>query len=120
MKLTRCVQAWNSPAFNAALIDEIQALGTRHPQLQRLLQAGLVQTNAVADDPISVYLLSCQKQDHCIHARVGVFYAGIISGCSCADDPSPVDTITEHCELLVELDIATGDARISLCEREEQ
>ena len=115
LKLTQSVAAWNSPAFGATLVDEIQALGPRHPDLQHLLQTGLAQTSAVADDPISVFLLSSQEQDGRIQVRLGVFYAGIIAGCSCADDPSPVDSLTEHCELLLELDAATGDARVSLC-----
>ena len=116
MKLTQSVAAWNTPAFGATLVDEIQALGPRHPELQHLLQAGLAQTSAVTDDPISVYLLSIQEQDGRIQVRLGVFYAGIIAGCSCADDPSPVDSLTEHCELLLEMDAATGDARVSLCD----
>jgi len=115
MKLTQSVAAWNSLAFDETLIDEIQALGPRHPDLQHLLQAGLAQTSAVADDPISLYLLSSQEQDGRIHVRLGVFYAGIIAGCSCADDPSPVDSLTEHCELLLEMDATTGDAQMSLC-----
>lgn len=114
MKLTQSVTAWNSPTFNATLINEIQTLGPRHPGLQHLLQAALAQTSAVADDPISIYLLSSHEQDGRIHARLGVFYSGIVSGCSCADDPSPVDSITEHCELLLELNTATGDAQLTL------
>lgn len=114
MKLTRSAAAWKTPAFDATLVNEIQALGPGDPTLQHLLQAGLVQTNAVSGDPISVYLLSSHEQEGRIHARLGVFYSGIISGCSCADDPSPVDSITEHCALLLELDPVSGDARMTL------
>lgn len=116
MKLTQSVAAWNSPTFAATLIDEIQALGPGHPELQPLLQACLAQTSAVADEPLSVYLLSSDEQDGRIRARLGVFYAGIVAGCSCADDPSPVDSITEHCEWLLEMDAASGDAHLTRCD----
>ena len=114
--LARSAAAWNSPAFRPTLIEEVQALGPEHASLQPLLQAGLLQTSAVADDALGVHLLSSREQDGHVQVHLGVFYAGIIAGCSCADDPSPVDTITEHCELLLDIDLATGRARATLCD----
>jgi hypothetical protein len=72
----------------------------------------LAQTSAVADAPLSVHLLSQHEHDGRILVRLGVFYAGVIAGCSCADDPSPVDNLTEHCELEVAISLATGEARL--------
>jgi hypothetical protein len=114
LTLARSAAAWNSPAFGSILVDEIQALGPDHPKLQPLLQAGLLQTSAVAEVALAAHLLSSREQDGHIRVHLGVFYAGIIAGCSCADDPSPVDTITEHCELLLDIDLATGRARATL------
>lgn len=113
IKLTQSVAAWRSPSFAATLVKEIQALGPGHPELQPLLQACLAHTSAVADEPLGVYLLSSHEQDGRILARLGVFYAGIVAGCSCADDPSPVDSMTEHCEVLLEIDAATGDTHLA-------
>ncbi len=115
--LPRSVSAWNSPArsptFRATLIGEIESLGAEHPALQPLLQAGLTQTSAVATAPLAVQLLSRREQGGRILAHLGLFYAGIIAGCSCADDPSPTDSLTEHCEVLLELSLATGEARLT-------
>lgn len=116
LTLTRSAATWNRPMFRATLIDEIQTLGADHPALQPLLQEGLRQTSAVADDALAVHLLSSREQEGHILVQLGIFYAGIIAGCSCADDPSPVDTITEHCELLLDIDLATGQARAALCD----
>ncbi|MGB5736174.1 MAG: hypothetical protein WBM40_17190 [Thiohalocapsa sp.] len=116
LTLTRSAAAWNRPTFRSTLIDEMQTLGPDHPALHPLLQAGLRQTSAVADDALAVHLLSSREQEGRILVQLGIFYAGIIAGCSCADDPSPIDTITEHCELLLDIDLATGRARATLCD----
>lgn len=112
LTLPQSVSAWHSPRFRQTLIEEIQGLGPDHPALQPLLQNGLTQTSVVADSPFVVHLLSQREQDSRILAHLGLFYAGIIAGCSCADDPSPVDSLTEHCELLLDLSIATGEAHL--------
>jgi hypothetical protein len=120
LRLPRSVSAWNhsagSTTFRNALLDELEALGSNHPAIQPLLQASLTQTSAVSDSPLSFQLLSLREQKGQILAHLGVFYDGIIAGCSCADDPTPIDTITEHCELLLEIVITTAAARVSLWE----
>jgi hypothetical protein len=63
-----------------------------------------------------VQVLSTQEAAGRIQVHLGVLYAGIIAGCSCADDPSPLDTITEHCELVLDIDPGTGRARAALCD----
>ena len=40
--------------------------------------------------------------------------SGIIAGCSCADDPTPVDTTTEYCELQLEIDRESAETRVIL------
>lgn len=116
LTLTRSAAAWGSPAFRPTLVDEVRALGPGDAVLRPLLQAGLTQTSAVAEAPLGVQVLRSHEEAGRIQVHLGVFYAGVIAGCSCADDPSPVDTITEHCELLLEIDPATGRARATLCD----
>ncbi|MBK1731854.1 hypothetical protein [Thiococcus pfennigii] len=116
LALTRSASAWGSPSFRPTLIEEIQALGSHHPVLQPLLQAGLTQTSAVAEAPLGVHVLRSHEAAGLIRVHLGVFYAGIIAGCSCADDPSPMDTITEHCELVLDIDPGTGRAWVTPCD----
>jgi len=119
LTLKRSAAAWNSPSFRPTLVDEVQVLGPHHPALRPLLQAGLTQTSAVAEAPLGVQVLRSREAAGRIHMHLGVFYAGVIAGCSCADDPSPVDPITEHCELLLDIDVATGRAWVSLCREQD-
>jgi hypothetical protein len=46
--------------------------------------------------------------------KAGVFYTGIIAGCSCSDDPSPVDEQNEYCDLLFTIDKLTAETQITL------
>jgi len=55
-------------------------------------------------------VLSSAEAAGYIHANLGVFDAGVIAGCSRPDDPTAVDTTTEHCELLLDIDPATRQA----------
>jgi hypothetical protein len=116
LALTRSAAARNSPSFEATLAEEVQGLGPHHPALRPLLQAGLTQTSVVAEAPLGIQVLSSAQAAGRIRVHLGVFYSGVIAGCSCADDPTPVDTITEHCELLLEIDPATGQTWVTSCE----
>ena len=49
-----------------------------------------------------------------IRVTVGIFYTGIIAGCSCADDPTPVEENTEYCEVQLEIDKKTAETTIAL------
>jgi hypothetical protein len=49
-----------------------------------------------------------------IRVRVGVFFSGIVAGCSCADDPTPVEAQNEYCELLVDIDRRATAADIGI------
>ncbi|MEZ5541890.1 MAG: hypothetical protein R3F42_07590 [Pseudomonadota bacterium] len=53
-----------------------------------------------------------------IHARAGLFYTGIIAGCSCADDPTPVEEQAEYCVVDITIDRLTGAATIRLAAAE--
>ena len=77
------------------------------------LQQGLARSSAVADKPFSAIILACTHDTSVIQAKVGIFYTGIIAGCQCADDPSPMDEQTEYCELLFVIDKQTGNASVS-------
>jgi hypothetical protein len=116
LTLGRSAAAWNSPAFQTTLVEELRALGAHYPALCPPLQAGLTQTSALAEAPLGIQVLSSSTAAGRIRLRLGVFYAGVIAGCSCADHPTSVDTINEHCELLLDLDPATGQARVSRCD----
>jgi len=104
------VQAYGSPQFESMLKQELEKLTAE----QLPLQQGLTRSSHVAESPFTVMFLSAQDQSETIQARVGVFYAGVIAGCNCADDPTPIDEQNEYCEILVEIDKQSAATQFSL------
>ncbi len=106
IRLAESLNVWASPQFKAVLKREIEAL----PVDQLPLQQGLKVGSHVLDDKCSVLVLSVADAGELIRVRIGVLYNGIIAGCSCADDPTPVEPVNEYCELWLAFDKQTGVA----------
>jgi hypothetical protein len=104
VRLPKSLAAWGTPAFEDVLKQELEALDST----QLSLQQGLTTTSHATDQPIQVMVLGASEVDGRIRVRVGVFFSGIIAGCSCADDPTPVEAQQEYCELEVDIDQASG------------
>ena len=109
MRFAQSLQAWGSPQFEAVLKQEIARQAAELP-----LQEGLATGNYVADAPVSVIINSIVGGDDTIRVLAGIFYQGVIGGCSCADDPTPASEINEYCEVLLDIDTATATAAVSL------
>jgi hypothetical protein len=109
-KLPHSLAAWNTPSFGARFKHEVEQLdATRLP-----LQQGLSATSWVAEMPFTVMLLGATAVGDCLRVKAGVFYAGVLGGCSCADDPTPLDTEPEYCELWFEIDMHSGETHATL------
>ena len=110
IRLDKALQAWGTPSFPAVLKQELKDLDTALLPLQQ----GLSLSSHVADGKIDVMVISASVRDDAIHAKAGIFYAGIIAGCSCADDPTPVDEVSEYCEVALTIDRKTAQATVAL------
>lgn len=110
IRLDKALSAWGTPAFAEVLKQEIAQLGADHLPLQQGLSTG----NYVADKPITVAIHSAAELENVIRVRAGIFYNGIIGGCSCADDPTPASEINEYCEVQLDIDKATSNTAITL------
>lgn len=108
--LSKSLQAWQTPAFDTVLKDEIEHLDAD----QLPLQQGLTHSNTANADSLSVRVLSTTEQPDYLQIKAGLFYTGIIAGCSCSDDPTPVDEINEYCEVRFQIDKQTGEATVTL------
>ena len=108
--LPRSLEAWNTPGFQETLKDEIAHLD---PVLLPL-QEGLSQASYTSGNNISVLILNVSETAESIHVKTGIFYTGIIAGCSCADDPTPVSEITEYCEVQFDIDKQAGETKVTL------
>lgn len=108
--LPNALRAWPGPDFKAVLKAELE-----HLEAGALpLQEGLSRSSHANPDSLEVVILGITEAADHVSVRAGLFYTGIIAGCSCADDPTPVDEINEHCVVLLEMDKHTGRASVTL------
>jgi hypothetical protein len=110
IRLTNAITAWGSPGFEEILKREIEQLSLA----QLPLQQGLSGSSHALDKDISVLILHTAADDTHIRVKAGIFYKGIIAGCSCADDPTPVNENTEYCEVQFAIDKTSGNTRVTL------
>jgi hypothetical protein len=106
-RLPRSLAAYGSPAFEETLKQELARLPAEALPLQQGLRHGSVALN----EGIGFMLLDTQQDSQGVMIRLGVFYHSIIAGCSCSDDPTPIERNAEYCE--IQLRIAQQDARAS-------
>ncbi|SEH06735.1 hypothetical protein [Candidatus Venteria ishoeyi] len=106
--LKEAAMAWGTAGFAAVLKQEIEQLGIA----QLPLQQGLAHSSYVTDTPVQAMILKVSEAEGIILAQVGIFYSGVIAGCNCADDPSPVEENQEYCECLFEIQEKTGETSV--------
>lgn len=115
LKLTDSLEAWGTAGFETTLKHEVKNLD--HDLLP--LQEGLSQSSHVSDAKISIVILKASEVRDSICVKAGVFYAGIIAGSCCADDPTPISENTEYCEVLFEINKTTAETVITLHPEEQ-
>lgn len=99
LHLPDSLAAWGTPAFAAVLKRELAAQATALP-----LQQAAAFTSVVLDAPPEIMFIGAAAADGRLEVRIGVFFAGIVAGCSCADDPTPVEPQHEYGEFLLGID----------------
>ena len=109
-KLEKSLSAWGTPDFKDVLKQEVARLGAN----QLPLQLGLATGNYVSDAPITVAIHSVAEMEKVIRVKAGIFYQGIIGGCSCTDDPTPASDINEYCEVLLDIDKVSANTAVTL------
>jgi len=110
MRLDKTLIAWGKPDFAATLKQEIEQLGVDQLPLQQGLSVGSYALAA----PITATILSVTELEHVIRVKAGIFFNSVIAGCSCADDPTPVDKLAEYCEVLLDIDKTTATTTVAL------
>jgi hypothetical protein len=109
IRLPQSVKTWGTPAFKDVLKQEMEQLDAALLPLQQCLS----RSSYVAEQPFQVMILGTGEADGTIRVKAGIFYTGVIAGCSCADDPSPVDELNEYCEVLLVIDRDTSETAVS-------
>ena len=104
------LQAWNSEDFANTLKQEVRTLD---PELLPL-QQGLQYSSYAISDRLAMSVLNVTHDEKTITVKAGLFYNGIIAGCSCSDDPTPTDETTEYCDVLFYINRKTAETRVEL------
>jgi hypothetical protein len=101
---------WDTDAFDSVLKQELYSLDADMLPLQQ----GLRHSSYAVSDKLTITILNKNEDDENIIVKVGLFYNGIIAGCNCADDPTPVDEINEYCDALICINKQTAEATARL------
>lgn len=104
------LKAWNTDSFDSTFKHEILSLNTDLLPLQQGLRNG----SYAISDRLAVIILNTEHDNRSITIKAGLFYNGVIAGCNCADDPTPIDETNEYCEVLVCIDRQTAHGAIEL------
>ena len=102
--------AWGTDAFD----EQFKALVEVLPHSALPLQQGLERSSYVSSEPFRVMVRSKGEERGMLHVEAGIFYSGIIAGCSCADDPTPIEPQTEYCTVQFTIERDSGETRVSL------
>ena len=108
-RLPKALAAFNSPGFKDVLRREIEECGAGWLPLQQCLSSS---SYALAGD-VSVMIFGVSDDPDSIHAKMGIFFSGIIAGCNCSDDPTPVEPQNEYCELQLVIAKASAEASVT-------
>ena len=109
IRLTKALSAWGTPEFEGALKQEIEQLDGAQLPLQQGLKTG---SYALAGH--KAMLISTSEDAGVIRVKAGIFYSGILTGCACADDPTPVNEESEYCVVQLDIDKQTAETAITL------
>ena len=110
IQLPRSLRAWNSESFKAVIKQELCSIDTNLLPLQK----GLHYSSMANADSLSISVLTINDDVKQILVKAGLFYTGIIAGCNCADDPTPVDENNEYCEVLLRINKQTAETTVTL------
>jgi len=110
IRLSKTLNAWGTPDFEGALKQEIVQIGAERLPLQQ----GLSTSSYAVDNKLDVMILNVSEETGFIRAKAGIFYTGIIAGCSCADDPTPVNEHPEYCVVQLDIDKITAETTVTL------
>jgi hypothetical protein len=107
VKLSHSLHAWQTEAFSHTLKSELETLRGDVLPLGEVIGEG----NSVLDSDLGVTVLAVAEGDGVIRAEVGVYFAEIVSCCSCGESP-PIDEA--YCEMRVSIDKSTAEASFTI------
>ena len=110
IRLTKTLDAWGTPDFKDILKKEIEQMGADQLPLQQGLSTG----SYAIDNKLHAMIIGVSEGADFIQVKAGIFYSGVIAGCSCADDPTPVNEENEYCVVQLNISKITAETTVAL------
>lgn len=107
VQLPNSLRDWNTDAFEKSLKAEIECF--RQDVLP--LKDAIEDLNSVNDSDLGATFISATDDEKAILAKVGVYFAEVVSCCSCGEG-SPIEEA--YCEMDIRIDKTTGEAQFSV------
>ncbi len=106
IRLTRTLDAWGKPDFNAVFKHDIEQLNATDLPLQQVPNDG---------KRISAVIIgAADDSDHdLIRAKAGVFYTAMVGFTNCEDESGPADEQNEYSELQFDINKKTAETAIT-------
>ncbi len=103
LSLPEALSAWDSESFAQTLQEEVERLAPGTLPLDKCLARG----DSVDDARLTARVLQYSADEDAVRAKVGIFFTEILAGCSCGEEPMPLDA---YCVLQVRIDRRTAEA----------
>jgi hypothetical protein len=103
------LQAWGSDDFKQVLQKEMETFRRDVLPLDQVIDHG----NRVYDNDLGVTVMRVSDDENAIYAKVGVFFAEVISCVSCGEG-DPIDEA--YCEMQVTIDKRSAEATFQVVE----
>lgn len=110
IRLPLSLAHWRHDDFNEVFVTELAGLTADQLPLYQLMALG----SMISDEAPKFMINGSDEDSSTITVRTGVFFSSIIAGCSCADDPTPIDLNTEYGELAFTISKADAQTVISV------
>ncbi|MFI9654417.1 hypothetical protein ABGV17_06765 [Guyparkeria sp. GHLCS8-2] len=80
------------------------------------LQQGMAHGSVAKGDALSAMVIGSEIDSSQVRIRAGLFFASVVAGCACTNDPTPMNDESEYCEVEFVIERPGGAARVRLLE----
>ncbi|MEN8170613.1 MAG: glucosamine--fructose-6-phosphate aminotransferase [Pseudomonadota bacterium] len=106
-KMLDSLRDWNAESFEQTFKSEMEGFRKDVLPLDDVIDDG----NTVYDGDLGVTVIEFAEGDQFIEVRAGVYFAEIVSCCSCGESP-PIDEA--YCEMNVRINKSTAEAEFAV------
>jgi len=106
------------PRTAGAASDEIEATFKAElaatPADALPLQQGMAHGSVADGETLSAMVIRTEVESRRIRLYAGLFFASVVAGCACHNDPTPMGNESEYVEAVFQIERPGGATRVSL------